>query len=166
MFPIFLDLCGRRVVVVGVGAVAEAKRRQMAEAGADVTVITPETFTPADLDGTWLVVSAASSDVNRRVAAAAAERCVFVNAVDDPSNATAFLGGVVRRHGVTIAISTEGRAPALTALLREGIDELLPADLSEWMTTAREVRAAWKRDGVAIEERKPQLLVALNRRYQ
>ena len=52
---------------------------------------------------------------------------VFVNAVDDPPHATAYLGGVVRRDGVTIAISTDGRAPALAGLLREALDAWLPA---------------------------------------
>ncbi len=166
MFPIFLDLNGRRVALIGAGPVADAKRRQLMDAGADVRSVAPETFAPADLDGAWLVVAAAVPEVNRRVAEAAAARHLFVNAVDDPPNATAFLGGVVRRDGVTIAISTDGAAPALTALLREGLDEVLPADLGEWMSTAREARVAWKRDGVPIEERKPKLLEALNRRYQ
>ncbi|HZP47257.1 MAG TPA: NAD(P)-dependent oxidoreductase [Vicinamibacterales bacterium] len=162
----FLDLNGRCVALVGAGAVAEAKRQQFAAAGADVRVIAPEAFVPADLDGVWLVVAAAGPEVNSRVADAAAARRLFVNAVDDPPNATAFLGGVVRRDGVTIAISTDGAAPALTGLLREGIDALLPADLSGWMSTARDARVAWKRDRVPIEERKPKLLEALNRRYQ
>ena len=64
--------------------------------------------------------------VNRQVAAAAEERRIFVNAVDDPANASAFLSGVIRREGVTIAISTSGDAPGLTALIRQGLDELLP----------------------------------------
>ena len=56
------------------------------------------------------------------MAAAAEPRRIFVNAVDDPANASAFLSGTVRRDGVTIAISTSGDAPALTALLREALD--------------------------------------------
>ena len=47
----------------------------------------------------------------------------------DPAHATAYLGGVVRREGVTIAISTDGRAPALAGLLREALDAWLPVDL-------------------------------------
>ncbi len=63
------------------------------------------------------------------MAGAAEARRVFVNAVDDPANATAFLSGVVRRDGVTVAISTSGDAPGLTALLREALDAILPRDL-------------------------------------
>jgi uroporphyrin-III C-methyltransferase/precorrin-2 dehydrogenase/sirohydrochlorin ferrochelatase len=99
------------------------------------------------------------------VAEAAAARRLFVNAVDDPANATAFLSGVVRRSGVTLAISTAGDAPALTALLREAIDAVLPDDLERWLLSARDARALWRRDGVEMAARKPQLLRALNELY-
>ena len=166
MFPLFLDLKDRLVVLIGAGPVAEAKRRQFVDAGAHVRLISPERFTPADLDGAWLAIAASTPEVNRAIAEAACERRLFVNAVDDPSNATAFLGGVVRRDGVTIAISTDGAAPALTSLLREALDDVLPRDLDEWMATARGERAGWKRRGVAMDARKPLLLEALNRRYE
>ena len=123
-------------------------------------------FTASDLDEAWLVVAAATPAVNREVAAAAEDRRLFVNAVDDPPNASAFLSGVVRRDGVTIAISTSGDAPALTALVREGIDALLPEDLAAWKQIARTTRLAWRRDGVPMEERKPRLLRAINARYE
>jgi uroporphyrin-III C-methyltransferase/precorrin-2 dehydrogenase/sirohydrochlorin ferrochelatase len=165
MFPIFLDLTGRLVVIVGSGAVTDAKAQQFADAGAELRRITPEAFTPGDLDGAWLVVAAATPEVNRRVADAANERHLFVNAVDDIPNATAYLSGIVRRDGVTVAISTNGEAPALTALLREAIDAVLPEDLGAWLTTAREQRVQWKRDGIAMDVRKPLLLEALNERY-
>ena len=122
-------------------------------------------FVPADLDGAWLVVAAATPDVNRSVAAAAEGRQLFVNAVDDPANATAFLSGVVRRDGVTLAISTSGDAPGLTALLREALDAVLPRDLGAWVREARRQRAGWKEDGVPMSKRRPLLLEALNRLY-
>ena len=72
----------------------------------------------------------------------------------------------MRRDGVTIAISTSGDAPALTALLREGLDALLPRDLAAWLGRAREERIAWRRDGVPMDARKPKLLRALNTLYE
>ena len=180
LLPLFLHLRGRRVLLVGAGPVGASKLGQLLAAGADVRVIAPDVhpqvaaapvvierraFVPSDLDDVWLVVAAATPDVNREVAAAAEARRIFVNAVDDPPNATAYLGGVVRRDGVTLAISTSGEAPAVDGLLREALDELLPADLSAWMVTARESRQAWRRDGVPMEERRPMLLRALNRLY-
>lgn len=180
LLPLFLNVAGRPVVLVGGGRVAAAKLQQLLAAGADVTVVAPEVgaavqaarvrivergFEPNDLDGAWLVVAAATRDVNRAVAAAAEERRVFVNAVDDPANATAYLSGVVRRDGVTIAISTSGHAPALTSLLREAVDALLPRDLPAWIARARAQRVVWRRDAVPMEQRKPQLLTALNAMY-
>jgi siroheme synthase-like protein len=88
-----------------------------------------------------------------------------VNAVDDPPNATAYLGGVVRRAGVTVAISTDGRAPAMAGLLREALDAWLPGDLERWMTAADEARREWRRLGVPMEARRPLLLETLNRLY-
>jgi siroheme synthase-like protein len=168
-------------VLVGGGPVATAKLRQLLAAGARVRVVAPEItdeiaqqpvaldrrpFAPADLVGAWLAVAAATPAVNREVADAAERLRIFVNAVDDPANASAFLSGVVRRDGVTLAISTSGAAPALTALLREGLDALLPRDLATWMSQARAIRVAWRRDGVPMEARKPRLLQALNALYQ
>jgi len=165
LLPLFLKLAGRRVVLVGTGPVAASKVDALVRAGADLRTIDPEAFQPEDLDGAWLVVAAAPPEVNRRVAAAAEARHLFVNAVDDPPNASAYLGGVIRRSGVTIAISTSGEAPALAGVLREGIDALLPADLERWTACAREQRAAWKADGVAMNDRRPRLIAALKELY-
>jgi uroporphyrin-III C-methyltransferase/precorrin-2 dehydrogenase/sirohydrochlorin ferrochelatase len=181
LLPIFLHLHGRRVVLIGAGPVGASKLSQLLAAGADVRVVAPDVhadvaaapvtiarraFQPSDLDDAWLVVAAATPEVNRQVAQAAEARRIFVNAVDDPPNASAYLGGVVRRSGVTVAISTSGEAPAIAGLLREGLDALLPADLAAWMDVARDARAGWRRDGVPMEQRRPLLLEALNRLYE
>jgi len=180
MYPAFLKLTGRRVLLVGGGPVAVGKLAGLLAEGAHVTVVAPEirseleqpgvvlerrAFEARDLDEAWYVVAAAPPDVNRAVLAAAERRRVFVNAVDDPSHASAYAGSVVRRAGVTIAFSTDGRAPALAGLLREALDAWLPADLGAWMAAADEARRAWKRDGVRMEQRRPMLLETLNRLY-
>jgi uroporphyrin-III C-methyltransferase/precorrin-2 dehydrogenase/sirohydrochlorin ferrochelatase len=180
LLPLFVDLAGRRVLLVGAGRVAAAKLGQLLAAHADVRVVAVDVceeieragvpverraFQAADLDGVWLVVAAATPEANREVAAVAEVRRVFVNAVDDPANATAFLSGVIRRDGVTLAISTGGAAPGLTALLREGLDAVLPRDLGAWLDEARQQRVAWRREGVPMHERRPLLLEALIRLY-
>ena len=183
LYPAFLKLDGRRVVVVGAGPVAASKLRGLLDAGADVTVVAPawvaeaeaeaenvtpveREFRPSDLDGAWLVVAAATPAVNREVALAAEARRVFVNAVDDPPNASLYLGGVVRRAGVTFAISTDGRAPALAGLLREGIDAVLPVEeLDRWLPEAVRMRERWRAGQVPMEARRPELLEALVRLY-
>jgi len=180
LLPLFLDLAGRRALLVGGGPVAAAKLVQLLAARADVSVVSPEVtdaiarsgvhierraFEPGDLDGVWLVVAAAPPEINRQVAAAAEGRQVFVNAVDDPAHASAYLSGVVRREGVTLAISTQGAAPALTALLREALDDVLPRDLARWVQESINERAEWRRNRVPMADRRPLLLEALNRLY-
>jgi siroheme synthase-like protein len=180
LLPVFLDLEGRPVVLVGGGEVASAKLAVLLAARADVTVVAPairpgmagpsmrllsREFRPSDLDGAWLVVAAAPPEVNRTVARAAAERRIFVNAVDDTANANAYLGGIVKKGDVTVAISTGGRAPALAGLLREAFEELLPEDLASWLAAADGERRCWKIGGIPIRERRPRLLAALNELY-
>lgn len=181
LYPAFLRLDGKRVLLVGGGTVAAAKLDGLLAAGAQVTVVAPEVrselrrpgvrveqrpFDAADLDGVWWVVAAARPEINRQVQAEAGTRRIFVNAVDDPVNATAYLGGVVRRADVTVAISTGGRAPALAGLLREALDAWLPEDLEKWLAAADDARREWRRSGVPMEQRRPQLLETLNRLYE
>jgi siroheme synthase-like protein len=194
LLPIFLKLAGRKVLVVGGGPVAAAKIAGLRGTGAAITVVAPalspelraerakieqqhpqevtiaiaeREFQPADLDGAWLVIAAAPPAVNRAVAAVAEAdgRCVFVVAVDDPQAASAYGGGTLRRGGVTVAISTDGQAPALAGLLREGLEAVIPEDLDTWVTAARSLRPGWRQAGVSLADRRPLLLQALNRLY-
>jgi len=179
--PLFLDLRGRAVVVVGGGAVAASKVEALLRAGARVHLIAPEIraqierpgitlsrrgFVPSDLDGAWLAVGAATPEVNQQVARAAEERQVWLNAVDDPSAASAFAGGVLEKGGVTIAVSTSGEAPALAGLLREALEAVIPDEIEGWIARARQERRRWRADGVPFGRRRPLLLQALNRLYE
>jgi siroheme synthase-like protein len=180
LFPVFLKLRGRRVLLVGGGVVATGKLRPLMDAGAIVTVVAPRIsdairaagvtlrerpFNPSDLDDVWFVVAAATREVNGQVARAAEARRIFVNAVDDVENASVYLGAIVRRAGVTLAISTDGHAPALAGLIREALEIVLPNDLDRWMTCAREARTRWLAAGVPMEDRRPLLLNALVELY-
>jgi len=181
LVPLFLKLAGRRAVVVGGGAMAAQRVRQLAAAGARVVVVAPEVrpeivpladevhrrpFVAPDLNGAWLCVAAAPAQVNREVARAAEARRVFVNAVDDVAAASAYCAGVVRKGGVVLAVSTEGRAPALAGLLREALEALLPDDVGRWTSLAEKLRPAWKAAKVPMGERRPLLLRALNALYR
>lgn len=180
LFPVFLKLEGRRVLVVGGGRVAAGKLRALLDARADVAVVAPDVcaevleagvrverrrFVPQDVDGVAFVVAAAPPDVNRDVARAADRRGVFVNAVDDMASANAYAPAIVRRAGVTLAISTDGAAPALAGLVREALEAVLPDDLDRWMECAAEARKDWLARGVPMQERRPLLLKALNDLY-
>jgi siroheme synthase-like protein len=185
LYPLFLKLAGRSVLVVGGGPVAVAKVATLLETGAVITVVAPELrpelldfadkgkislarrcYQASDLVGVWLVVAAAPHEVNQSVAAAASSLRLFVLAVDDTSAASAYGAGTFRRGDVTVAVSTNGRAPALAGLVREGLEALLPDDLAAWAKEAVRQRAAWRADGVPMPERRPQLLTALNRLYE
>jgi uroporphyrin-III C-methyltransferase / precorrin-2 dehydrogenase / sirohydrochlorin ferrochelatase len=180
LFPVFLKLAGRSVVLVGAGRVASSKLPALLAAGAEVTVVAPvispaiaaapvavvrRPFAAADLDGAWLALAAATPEVNRAVAAAAEERRIFVNAVDDATSASAYTGGVLRRGGATIAVGTEGRAPALAGLLREGLEAVLPGEIESWVAAAEALKERQRAEGVPIGERRPLLLQALNDLY-
>jgi uroporphyrin-III C-methyltransferase/precorrin-2 dehydrogenase/sirohydrochlorin ferrochelatase len=180
LFPVFLKLAGRSVVLVGAGRIASSKLPALLAAGAEVTVVAPvispaiaaapvavvrRPFVAADLDGAWLALAAATPEVNRAVAAAAEERRIFVNAVDDATSASAYTGGVLRRGGVTIAVGTEGRAPALAGLLREGLEAVVPDEIESWVAAAEALKERQRAEGVPIGERRPLLLQALNELY-
>ena len=180
LFPVFLKLASRKVVMVGAGRVASGKLGALLAAGAEVTVVAPaispaiaaapvavvrRAFAAGDLDGAWLAVAAATPEVNREVAAAAEERKIFVNAVDDPASASAYTGGVLRRGGVTIAVGTEGRAPALAGLLREGLEAVVPDEIETWVRAAVWLKERQRAEGVPMSERRPRLLEALNELY-
>lgn len=181
VFPVFLKLAGRKVLVVGGGKVAAAKLEGLSRSGARVTVVAPDFcreiassgvtlrsrgFEPDDLDDVWYVVAAATPEVNRRVAVAAEERRVFVNAVDDPASASAYAGGVFRRGNLTVAISTEGEAPAVAGLLREALELLIPDDIETWLEESRRQKRVWRERAVPMPERRPLMLRALNRLYE
>jgi uroporphyrin-III C-methyltransferase/precorrin-2 dehydrogenase/sirohydrochlorin ferrochelatase len=165
---------------VGGGRIAEAKLPALLAGGARVTVVAPEvregissapvvtllrSFQPDDVNGAWLVVAAAHARVNREVLAAAEARGVFVNAVDDPAHGSVYTGGVLRRGGVTIAVSTGGRAPALAGLLREALEAVIPEDLGDWVEAGATLREEQRKARVPMGERRPLLLQALNRIY-
>jgi len=176
LYPLFLRVAGRDVVVAGAGSVAERKITELVDAGARVRVVAPEatpaiaalarsgsiawderSFCDADVDGAWLVVSATGDpDAQRRIFAAAEARRTFVVAVDDPAHGSAASGGVIRRPPFVIAISSTGEVPALTRLVREVLESALPED--RWVRAARDLRRRWKRDATPMGARFAELV--------
>jgi siroheme synthase-like protein len=180
-YPLFLDLRGRRVLVVGGGPVALEKAREIAAHGAELCVVSPELrpglaelaaevrqrgFEPSDVDGAFFIIAAAPPPVNRDVRRAAEARARFVVAVDDVESCTAYGAARLVRGGLSIAISSDGRAPALVALLRRAIESVLPDDLEAWTALAEAKRNEWKAKGVPFMDRRPLLLRALGELYE
>ena len=180
LYPLFLRLTDRCVLVVGAGSVATRKVRELLAAGARVTVVAPvvadeiaslpgviierRAFVATDVDGSWLVIAATNNtEVNRGVAEAAEAQRVFVNAVDDPPNASAYFAAVVKRPPFVIAISSSGQLPALSRLLREVLESALPEE--HWIERARELRRRWKESGTPMGDRFAELVRAIAGRY-
>lgn len=161
-FPLFLDLRGRRVLVVGAGPVAERKIALLLSAGADVMVVATvahpsvlaragrgeialrlRPFEPQALHGAWLVIAATSdAALNGQVAAAAAERHLWCNVVDDAERSSAQVPAIVDRAPLTIAISSGGAAPVIARRLRERIETLVEPAIGALAALARRKRAA------------------------
>ena len=159
-YPVYLNLRGRRCVIVGGGAVAEGKIGRLLDSGAQICVVSPDAtpgirqfvddgavrweqreYRAGDLEGAFIAIAATNlREVNRRIFEEAEERGVMLNAVDDPPNCSFIAPSIVQRGPVTLAISTGGVSPALARKLRESLqssDDLAWADLSGAMAVAR-----------------------------
>jgi uroporphyrin-III C-methyltransferase/precorrin-2 dehydrogenase/sirohydrochlorin ferrochelatase len=172
--PIFLSLAGRRCLVVGGGAMAARRSRQLLDAGARVTVNAPElcgelaglvadgcvahaasTFEAGLVRDAYLVIAATDdSAVNASVYAAGERFGRLVNAVDDPAHSHFIMPAIVERAPVVVAISTGGAAPALARRLRERLEAWLPSRLGRLAALARSWRATVKSRIADAEERR------------
>jgi precorrin-2 dehydrogenase/sirohydrochlorin ferrochelatase len=161
LFPIFLKLQGKLVVVVGGGIVAGGKIPGLLSAGARVRVISPaitpviaewvrkreidwlpKTFSAGDLSGAHLVIAATSAPgVNEVVFREAEGLGVLCNAVDDIEHCHFYYGSIVQRGDLQIAISTNGKSPALAQRLRKELETQFGPEYEvwvEWLGAARE----------------------------
>lgn len=150
MYPIFLRLEGRPVLVVGAGAVAARKIEALLAAGAEVHVIAPDIsaqvealakqgkvsleqrpFRRNDCDGAFLVVAATGQSVVNRAIRNEAERLgVLINSVDDPDNCNFHVPALVRVGDLRIAVSTQGKAPLVSGLVRAWLERVIPAQIA------------------------------------
>jgi len=139
-FPIFMRLRGRKVLVVGTGALAHAKQRLLVAAGARVDL---RDALPPTLGGYALVFGASGHDATDRIVAAAARDARLpVNVVDRPELSDFIMPAVVDRGDVVIGISTGGASPILAQRVRGWIEDALPSGLDRLASFARRFRAA------------------------
>jgi len=169
LFPAFLKLQNRRVLVVGGGAIAAQKIPGLLEAGAQVHVVSPELasqltdwvrnqqitwspkpFDPEDLNGVFLVIAATSlRDLNASVYNEADKRHILCNAVDDIDHCHFYYGSIVQRGDLQIAISTNGKSPALAQRLRKELEQQFGPEYESWLDhlgAARETLRAQSTD--------------------
>lgn len=173
LFPVFLKLEGRKCLVVGGGDIAEQKLGGLVEAGAAITVVAPEVsetivrvvregeidwrereFNASDLDGVVLVVAATGkAEVNERIFREADHRGILCNAVDEPERCHFYYPAVVRRGDLQIAISTNGKSPALAQRIRRELEVIFDSAYGEWLQWLGRVRELYFRAQVNREER-------------
>jgi len=169
-YPVFLDLRGRRCVVVGGGELAAGKARELRAAGARVTVVAARPgpaiealasrgdvqvrrrpYRTGDLAGAFLAIAAGDEPAEREaVWREATRRGLPLNSIDDPPRCSFIAPAVVRRGALSVAISTAGRAPALAVRLRQWLEGELGHQLARFLALAGSVRAA-------LAERQPDL---------
>ena len=170
-FPVFIDLRGQRVLVVGGGEVALRKVSLLQRAGALVSVVAPDiatelreraaasdgaltlearAFEPGDLDGARLAIVATSErDINRWIAELADARHIPVNVVDDREASRFIVPAIVDRDPVLVAVSTGGTSPVLARRLRERLETLIPkrfGALALWLRGLRDAGMERLRD--------------------
>jgi uroporphyrin-III C-methyltransferase / precorrin-2 dehydrogenase / sirohydrochlorin ferrochelatase len=164
-FPLFFDLRGQKVLVVGGGDVALRKVSLLERTGAMITVIAPRVsselekraadgklklanreFVPADLDGARLVIVATSSRAaNRWVAALSDARAIPVNVVDDRGASRVIVPAIIDRDPVLVAVSSGGASPVLARRMRERLEALVPKRIGELASWLGELRAISRR---------------------
>src|SRR5215203_489638 len=176
LFPIFVKLDGRRVLLVGAGPMGESKIQGLLAAGAGVTVVSPDAtvgiqklaaegaiswhqrvFEPADLDGAALVIAAVPKDIARQIYDEAHARGVLVNSVDDPDNCDFYYPAVVNRGDLQIAISTSGHSPALAQRIRIELEQQFGPEYTAWVRQLGDSRRALFAADMDAEARKRML---------
>ena len=168
-FPVFFDLTGQKVLIVGGGEVALRKISLLERSGALINVVAPDIapellaraaagklklfireFSPDDLQGARLVIVATSQRVlNRWIASLSESRGIPVNVVDDARASRFIVPAIIDRDPVLVAISTGGSSPVLARRLRERLEALIPArigELASWLKALRETSRRKLRD--------------------
>jgi uroporphyrin-III C-methyltransferase/precorrin-2 dehydrogenase/sirohydrochlorin ferrochelatase len=143
-FPAFMDLQGRRGLVLGDGEAADRKANALRQCGA--SVVQSPRFDPAMLDGCAIAIGADAPMADlAALSAAAMARGIPVNIVDQPGLCSFITPAVIDRAPLTIAVSSGGAAPVLARLIRARIEALLPPTLGRLAAVAGEFKAELRR---------------------
>jgi siroheme synthase-like protein len=156
-FPVFLDLTGKRCLVTGEGYEVAGKVQALVDASAEVVYVNPQAeaaieamaagglirwerrgFVDADLDGLFLVIS--DLEDNSAIFRMAEELGILCNCVDDPEHCRFSFGSIHRRGELTIAISTNGWAPAVAVRLKEKFQLEIGPEYTDFLELLKKVR--------------------------
>ncbi len=150
-YPIYLDMEGRNVLVVGGGYVALQKIKGLLESGANVKVVAKQLiaqeikelnidleirdYIEEDLLNISIVVAATNSnEVNRMIKNHSKKHNVLVNAVDDKENCDFILGAVLRKGDITITVSTAGKSPIVAKKIRDKVGNMMSIDYEKLLS--------------------------------
>jgi len=169
-FPVFLNLEGRRCAVIGGGLVSLRKVKSLLRCGARVDVVSPSfcqgltalaaegrvtlikrSYRPGDLAGALIAVAATGDgELNARIWKDGRKANVPVNVVDDAAVSDFILPALLRRGGITIAVSTSGMSPALARRIRTRLEGEIGPEYAALAMLVEEVRGELRRSGAKI----------------
>jgi precorrin-2 dehydrogenase/sirohydrochlorin ferrochelatase len=172
-FPAFLDIHGRKCVVIGGGNVAERKVESMTRCGGVVTVISPdltpglaervrrneiqyisERFREEHLAGAYLIIAATDDmEVNTRASAEANRRKIPINVVDVPDQCTFIVPSILERGDLVVAVSTSGASPAAAGFIRRELESYFGPEYGEFLELMKKLRERVKREVDDFDER-------------
>ncbi|WP_349570209.1 siroheme synthase CysG [Azotobacter salinestris] len=172
--PLFHNLKGRHVLLVGGGEVALRKARLLADAGAVLRVVAPQieealaelvrergghclvrSYAAEDLDGCVLAIAATDDhEVNAQISGDAQGRGVPVNVVDSPTLCSVIFPAIVDRSPLLVAVSSGGDAPVLARLMRARIETWIPASYGQLAGLAKKFRDQVKRLLPNVQQRR------------
>jgi len=171
-YPVYVQLEGKKVVVVGGGNVARRKVLALLECGAVIHLagraLTPELlemvekkeihflgreFKDEYLDNAFMIIAATDDkDLNHRISVCARGRGVLVNAVDQPPDCDFIVPSILKRGDLLIAISTSGKSPALARRIRKGLEAQFGQEYETFLTMMGRLRKEVLSLGLPQEE--------------
>lgn len=170
-FPLFVDLTGKRVLIVGGGHVALRKLKKLLPYGANIVVVAPELlpeivqipnlmlhtrkFLPTDLQPRPALVIAATNDmkVNGEISRLCQAQNIPVNVVDAPDACSFLFPALVQQGNFSAGISTGGASPTAASYFKEQLQALLPAQLDSILDYLEEQRARLKNQLISPAQR-------------
>lgn len=172
--PLFLDVAGREIVIVGGGAVAARKIAVLARQRAKIVVISPDAdpeivrlvdegivewrqkrYEEGDLSGAFLAIAATDVPaVNLAVQSDARAKNILVSVADNSGEGDFQLGAVIERGDIVISVSTGGKSPALSRIVRDRIEKVITPALVRLAEILGDLREPAKHALASDEERK------------
>ena len=170
-YPIFLNIQGKRCVVIGGGKVALRKVKMLLDCGANVSVISPKPhpditklskkraihliqrdYEPQDLKKAAIAIACTDvKEVNRKVADEAKKAGIPVNVADDPEPSDFIIPAFFRRGNLTLAVSTSGVSPALARKIRMKLEKSFGEEYASLLSLIGEVRSTLKEKGYIVD---------------